>query len=144
MHDIEIIEEYYKKCLHQLDEWPPEDFIDVDIKLLQRLNLLNDANELPKEYTLTQQFHYIESDEKITLINEDFIVWIVPENIDGMMITFTMISLNKPQDLHLELIFTTRGIYNTSNMVLRVLEKFLIEIQETEGLIKKMSEKEDK
>src|ERR1700733_2738168 len=57
MHDIEMVEEYYKKCLYQLDEWPPEDFIDVDAKLLQRLNILKECTDGSQEYTLTQQFH---------------------------------------------------------------------------------------
>jgi hypothetical protein len=138
MHDIAMLEEYYRKCLNKLDSWAPEDFIEVDVRLLERLKILDEYNENPHDYTLTQEFHYTESEDKITLLNDQFIVWIVPENIDGSVVTFTMIAINHPERPHLELIYTSRGIYNTSNLVLRVLEKFLLEIQENEKILQNM------
>jgi hypothetical protein len=42
----------------------------------------------------------------------------------------------------LELCFITSGVYNTSRLVLRVLEKFLVEIEENEKLLKTLEKKE--
>jgi len=81
----------------------------------------------------------VESEEKLTLVNDEFIVWIVPEKLKSSSITFTLIALNKENDIQLELAFTTRGIYNNSHLVLRLLEKYLIDIQNTEEQLAKLA-----
>ncbi len=105
---------------------------------MQKLDLL--SYHLPGSYdtSLTRYFHVIETEEKITLINEQYIVWIVPGKIDNVSITYTMIALNLPTEAKLELVFSTSGVYNTSKLVLRVLEKYLSEIQENEDFMSRL------
>lgn len=121
-----------------MPNWLPEDIITVDLNLLQRLHLLNHAGEEEQDPSLTRYFHVIESDEKITLINEQFVVWIVPEKVEEVAITYTLVAVNKKSEPELQLAFVNTGVYNTSKLVLNVLEKLLQDIQENEETLKKL------
>jgi hypothetical protein len=133
MNNIERLEVCYKKFVKNLPKWLPEGMIDVDLPLLQQLNLLDFSEESVKEDdALTRYFHVVETDEKITLVNEQFVIWIVPENQEEVAKTFTFIALNTGKEPVLEMVFFVSGVYNTSRLVLRVLEKFLHDIMENE------------
>ncbi|MDP1835480.1 MAG: hypothetical protein Q8K75_06070 [Chlamydiales bacterium] len=133
MNNIERLEACYKKFVKNLTKWLPEGMIDVDLSLLQELNLLNFEEEVAKEDdALTRYFHVVETDEKITLVNDQFVIWIVPENQNDVAKTFTFIALNSGKEPVLEMVFYVSGVYNTSRLVLRVLEKYLHEIMENE------------
>lgn len=139
MDDISQLEECYKKYIKNIGFWIPEGITDVDINLLKRFGLLNFYLKEKKDPSLTRYFHIIETSEKITLVNEQFVVWIVPEKINETPITYALIALNYPDQPHLELAFSATGVYNSSRLVLRVLEMFLQEIQETEDLLAKLN-----
>jgi hypothetical protein len=139
MRNLAIIEDCYKKYIKSLYYWIPEGIQTVDLRLLQKLDLLHIYRPESQAPPLTRYFHIIESPEKITLINDEFVVWIIPDKIDHIPVTFTLIALNKEDYPHLELAFVSSGIYNTSKFVLRILEKFLLDIQENETLIKNLS-----
>lgn len=134
MDNLTIIEESYKKYVRDMTKWLPEGVLDVDLPLLQKLELLDYHNPARRDPRLTRYFHVVESDDKITLINDFFVVWIVPDKIGSSAITYTLIALN-PSQPHLEMAYSTSGVYNSSKLVLRVLEKLLQEIQENEDLI---------
>lgn len=138
MDDLTLLEESYNKYIKNLGNWLPEGIIEVDIELLHRFRLLNFFhNRSFEEESLTRYFQVIESNEKITLVNDHFVIWIVPENQNDSPTTYTLIALNINDQPHLELAFSTTGVYNTSRLVLRVLEKFLAEIHENEEMLKK-------
>lgn len=138
MSDLTLIEESFEKYMNNLGESLHDGVIEVDIVLLSDLDLLNfEASQAKEDDALTRYFHVIESMEKITLINEEFVIWIVPDYLDHSPITFTLIALNHPKGPVLETAFSTTGIYNSSGLVLRVLDKFIQEIQETQSLIQK-------
>ena len=138
MHNLTALEECYKKYIKDIAKWVPEGIINVDLALLQKFGLLSYNGREMHDPALTRYFHVVESNDKITLINDQFIVWIVPEKIQNNSVTYTLIALNAPDIPHLELVFSTSGVYNTSKLVLRVLEKFLYEIQENEEFISKL------
>lgn len=134
MHDISKFEAYYIKCMQNLPAHLPEGVLHVDLEFLQKYELLN-FSELPEgqgDDALTRYFHVIESTEKITLMNERFVIWIVPSSQESANSTTTLIALRLPEGPKLEMAFTVAGVYNTSRLVLRVLEKLLHEIQENE------------
>lgn len=139
MNDPEQLEGWYKRYISDLGKWLPDGVIDVDLELLHRQDLLHFHKKGGEDAGLTRYFHVIEAEEKLTLINEQFVVWIVPDKIDMIPITLTLIALNKNNDVQLEMAFTTSGIYNNSTLVLRILEKFLLEIQNTEDVLTKIS-----
>jgi hypothetical protein len=138
MNNNSILEENYKKYIKNIRQWIPEGIINVDLNLLHKLNVINYYNKESYDPALTRYFHVVESEEKITLVNEEFVVWIVPEKINNVSITYTLIALNKDNEIHLETAFATSGVYNTSRLVLRLLEKFLFDIQETEEVLTKL------
>ncbi len=138
MHNLEELEESYKKFMNEIANWAPESIIHVDLQLLHQFNLLNYHQNPNPDPSFTRYFQVIESQEKITLVNDDFVVWIVPEKADAMAYTYTLIAINHNDHPHLELVFVTSGVYNTSRLVLRVLEKFLFEIQDNEDTLKEI------
>lgn len=139
MDDISQLEECYNKYIRNIGKWIPEGIIDIDLKVLKHFGLLNYHLKDKKDPALTRYFHVIETAEKITLVNDQFVVWIVPEKINNTPITYALIALNHPDQTHLELAFAASGVYNSSKLVLRVLEMFLQEIQETEEMLNKLT-----
>lgn len=137
--NFEEIEFYYKKLSSHLKDYLPEGLIEIDIDWLHRFNLLDYQNKT-KEESLTRYFHVLEAQNKMTLINEQFIIWIVPETKDEISKTFVLIALNQNNHPKIELGFVTSDIYNSSKLVLRILEKFLHEIQENEESLKSLKE----
>ena len=137
MDDITQLDDCYNRYIKNVAGWIPEGFIDVNLKLLQRFDLLDYHRKEKKEPALTRYFHVVETAEKITLINEQFVVWIVPDKVNNLPVTYALIALNHPNQPHLELAFSAAGVFNTSRLVLRVLDVFLQEIQETEDVLSK-------
>jgi len=137
MDKIAELDSSYEQFIRKLPELLPDGILEVDLKLLQKLGLLHEEMQTDHSPSLTRFFHVVESKEKITLFNDQFAIWIVPEKVHNEPQTLVLIALdaNKPQ---LEMAFSMSGIYNTSRLVLRVLEKFLEEIQETEELLSKL------
>jgi hypothetical protein len=125
--------------MQDIYKWLPDGVIEVDIHILQKLNLLNFHTPSTNDSALTRYFHVVESEEKLTLVNDQFIVWIVPERNEEEPMTHTLIALNKDNDVHLELAFVTKGVYNSSRLVLRVLEKYLLDIQNTEEQLARLN-----
>lgn len=143
MHNLALLEEYYKKFSQKLNSLNPESIYFVNLELLYHFDLLHFQPHVDyQDPTLTQYFHFIESPEKITLINDEFIIWIIPEKVEQRPpLTYTFVALNQGEkEPQLEVVFIAMGIYNTSRLVLKVLEQFLIEIQEMKALLTKFQE----
>lgn len=138
MNNRYMLEECYKKYIKNITKWIPEGIIVINLNLLHSMNLLTYYNKDSYDPALTRYFHVIESEDKITLVNDQFIVWIVPEKVNNIPITYTLIALNKGENVQLEMVFSTTGVYNNSKLVLRILEKFLFEIEENEKAIESL------
>lgn len=135
MNNLSLIEDYFQSYKQNLLHLLPEDIITVDLSILQHFGLLDDECNKPyKNPSLSQQFQIIESESKMTLINSQFLIWITSEKIEKIAGTWTLIALNGNPP-HLELAFVASGIYNHSRLVLRILERFLSEIEENEQVI---------
>ncbi len=127
------IEEAYKEFIGNLPNWAHDGITSVDMKFLHEQGLLASLQQdQGNSDDLTQYFHVVESVEKVTLFNEQFIVWIVPKIEGEQPLTYVLIALNHPEDAHLEVVFATRGVYNTPRYVLKVLQHFLEDMLETE------------
>jgi len=137
MRNMTHLEDYFKKFTVGLAGHLPEGVSIVDIHFLEKYNLVK--TDLDKgDPALTRYFHVMEAPEKITLVNDQFIVWIVPENTGQENLTIVLVALNQDDNPRLETAFITSGVYNTSKLVLRVLEKVLFEIQENEDVLRKL------
>jgi len=136
-----ILESKFQDFMDNLEAYAPDGIVPVDLHLLRSMGLLRHEEEsLGVEHPLTHYFHVIETEEKITLFNDQFVVWIVPQVIDEQPITVALIATLTSEEPHLELVFSAAGVYNSSRMVLKVLEKFLEEIQETERVLARLSD----
>lgn len=135
MHNLSKIEECYQRFILQLPQLLPEGIIEIDLKLLNQMDLLDFHEKEEKDDTLTRYFHVVETKEKITLINDEFIVWIVPNQEPKSRSTCILVSLNRDPMPTLEDAYLAEGVYNTSSLVLHVLEKVLNDIHDTEKII---------
>lgn len=132
MNPIQI-EEVYKEFVGHLNDWAHDGITLINLEFLHKSGLLKTLQEETGDpEDLSQYFHVIESAEKVTLFNEQFLVWIIPKMESEQPITYVMIALNHPEKPHLEIVFSTNGVYNTPRYVLKVLQHFLADTLETE------------
>ena len=132
------LEEAFVEFSQNMQRHAPDGVIAVDLNLLHDLGLLekgkiHDSNTSDE---LMHYFHVLETPDKVTLFNEQFVVWILPKMISETPLTLIFIgripATSKP---HLELVFSTTGVYNTPKFILKVLEHFLTEVIDTEAII---------
>lgn len=132
------LEEAFEEYINDLPKWTPDGIIEVDIFLLKHLGLLHHTDD--DEKILQSQFpfffHVVETEDKVTLFNNQFAVWIVPKSEGEEASTLTLIALmDSEEQPHLEMAFSTGGIYNTPKCVLKVLRHYLTEVIDTEQII---------
>ena len=127
------IEDAYKDFITNLPNVAHDGITPIDMQFLHDQGLLQSLQEEQSDADdLTQYFHVIESIEKVTLFNEQFIVWILPRGDVEQPHTYVLIALNHAEKPHLEVVFSTKGVYNTPRYVLKVLQHFLIDMLETQ------------
>ncbi len=137
MQKAKKLEKAYQEFTYNLNKYLPDGIVKIDLPLLKQFNLLNKTPEEEKELQdqLPFYFHVIEHQDKVTLFNNQFVVWIVPKIVDEMPLTLTLIALVAKDNVHLEIGFSTFGAYNTPKYVLKVLRHFLSEVIDTEAEI---------
>lgn len=140
MNPIDI-EQAFREYSSDMAHATPDGIIDINLSTLHELGLLScDMNKVEGK-PATQYFHVMESAEKVTLFNDRFIVWIVPQMNEGQPSTYTLIAVNGEPRPKAQLVYHTEGVYNTPNFVLKVLEHFLVEIQENDEVVQGIEEK---
>ncbi|MBM3191657.1 MAG: hypothetical protein FJZ63_03240 [Chlamydiae bacterium] len=131
------LEEFYSNFIKNLPQAMPDGVLDIDLKILEKMGLLT-QEELETDENHDQfphYFHVIETPDKVTLFNHQFAIWITPQVINDVPTTLTLIALIHSDSAHLELGFSTSGVYNTPKFVLRILRFFLSEVIDTEAII---------
>lgn len=136
----EHIESKFKQLLEELPHWIDNENTSVDLRTLEENNLIliSEQEEKDIQKNFPFYFHVIETDDKVTLFNEQFIVWILPRVVDGRPETLTIISMlygDKPQ---IQLLLSHEGVYNNSRFILRALRYFLVETIQTEKELSQM------
>lgn len=131
------LEEAFSEFSQNLPKHAPDGLIEVDLKLLNDLNLLkhDKFDQTTTNDDLMHYFHVHETADKVTLFNEQFAVWILPKMHNETSLTLTFIALVQNNKPHLELVYSTAGVYNTPKFILKILEHFLTEVIDTEALI---------
>lgn len=141
MNPVEL-EEAYKDFSENLKKWAPDGVLEVNLNLLGDLGLLTyEQLEGSNPQDVTHYFHVVETQDKIILHNDQFAVWIAPKVVDELPTTLTYIALMQGKKPHLEIVYSTSGVYNTPKYILKVLQHFLIEVIDTESIISSMGKK---
>jgi hypothetical protein len=134
MNPIQL-EEAYKNFTTNLSKWAPDGCLHVDLKLLQDLGLLGDWESSSPSESLNQQFHVVETSDKVTLFNKQFVVWITPQLQPDISSTIIMLALIQNLQPHLEVVYVTSGVYNTPKYILKLLQHFMNEVIDTEKIL---------
>ncbi len=136
------LESSYKAFMKNLSHWIPDGVIDVDLDLLSNSELLDcdSLEEKGAKEPLPHYFHVLETNEKVTLFNHQFCVWIVPKVIDDVPKTFVMIALLSSKEPHLEIVFSTSGVYNSPKFILKILKYYLSEVIDNEEALSSINE----
>ncbi|NGX60433.1 MAG: hypothetical protein KR126chlam3_01606 [Chlamydiae bacterium] len=136
------LEKAYNEFTTNFKKWAPDGIIEIDLETLCEMGLLNRDDldeESPDE--VTQFFHVTETPDKISLHNEKFAIWIVPQLLDNIPTTHTYISQLGKEGPQLELVYATAGVYNTPKFILKVLQHFLIDVIDTDAVISSIGKK---
>ncbi|MCK4934172.1 MAG: hypothetical protein KAR79_01155 [Simkaniaceae bacterium] len=131
------LDETFNEFASNIAGWIPEGIIEVNMELLEELGLLQ-GSKLEEDISpdqLPHYFHVIETSEKVTLFNHQFVVWIVPKSLEDTSTTLVFIALLTSKKPHLEIVFSTGGVYNTPKYVLKILRHYLTEVIDTEEAI---------
>ncbi|CAM0117787.1 hypothetical protein [Rhabdochlamydiaceae symbiont of Dictyostelium giganteum] len=132
------LEDAFVEFSQNLPKHVPDGVLAVNLDLLSEIGLLDPLkiDQLDHSDELLHYFHVIENPDKVTLFNDLFAIWIVPKLVKNVASTLIFISrLKSPSKLHLELVFSTSGVYNTPKYILKTLEHFLKEVVDNEALI---------
>lgn len=153
MKNPEKIEAKYYDILENLSGCLPDGIIDIDLKFLEEANLIsnkeeveaNYANNAPKE-SPSMQFHIMESEDKVTLFNNEFTVWILPANSEKNIQSKTLVVIGQYYDKEnseevptISLGFSTTGMYNTSKIILKIAEHFIKKITSADKSLQEIS-----
>src|SRR5579871_2981167 len=106
MDKIAELDSSYEQFIRHLPDLIPDGIIHVDLQLLQKMGLLHDEFSAEQIPSLTRFFHVVESKDKITLFNEQFVIWIVPEKIYNEPMTLILIALIEQGKPRLEMAFS--------------------------------------
>lgn len=140
MRDVQPcdLDDWYHYYVDDLSTNAPDGILEVDLGLLEELDLLS-SGQMTEETPLSHNFYVMESEEKLTLFNEKYVVWIVPRMDAQIPMTYTLIAKGNTEKLSLEMVLRASGEYNRSDLILRILEKFLDEIDENEQEMQRLT-----
>jgi hypothetical protein len=142
MINPDTLEEAFKEFTQNFSKWVPDGIIAINLSILDQMGLLNSSSlDKTTPDNLSHNFHVVETDEKVTLYNEQFAVWLIPQNNQEGSSTTAMIALLQHNKPHLEIVYTTSGVYNTPRYILKVLQHFLTEVIDTEAIISSIRKK---
>lgn len=137
---IEELDAFFEHLSENSSEMLPDGILDINIKTLHSLRLLAETPEETASMPVSHLLQAIESGGKITLFNERFVIWIVPQQNVQPPTTIVYVA-QKDDDtdsIRPELGFRTSGIHNRSKTILKLIDKFLADIQETETVLSQL------
>lgn len=129
----QVLEKFYHTFTNNLSHYLPDGIVEVTHDFLKEHHINPDLivteNEQPKSY------YVLETEEKITLLNENFVIWIIPTVNREVPVTFALIASIYDAELKLELCFSAADGLNAPHIVLKVLDYYVDEIEETNSIV---------
>lgn len=132
MLDPSYMEEAYQTYMSNLKRWV--DCIQcVDLAFLDSIDLLRywESETSPAHLN----FNVIESLDKVSLFNDNFVVWLVPDLSHAEAMTYILIASVHQESLHMELVLSASGVYNSSYLLMRVVDALIADIQENDAIL---------
>lgn len=130
----------YKSLIGSLPQAIPDGIIQINLELLHKLDLIHSSlKDIASLSAMNLTFQVNEGADKLTLFNEKFVIWIVPQMVEKQPMTFVLVALNREDKPKLELVFNVTGVFNTSKIVLNVLQHYLNEIIDNEDTLEGLS-----
>lgn len=137
MVSIEKLDAFFNDLIQHTPDLLPDGILDINVKSLHALHLLTEESPASGSTPATL-LQAIESGGKITLYNEKFALWIAPQRNADPASTIVFIATRSEDMIKPEIAFRTTGIHNRSKTILKLIDRFLLDIQETESLISKL------
>jgi hypothetical protein len=137
MPTIEEINSYYEYLTSHTTQLLPDGIANVDLHLLHSLNILT-PHPIPQSSSARDLLQAIEEGGRITLFNDRFVLWIVPQNEVYPASTTVILARCNNNKISPEIAFKTAGIHNQSKTILELIDRYLIEIQETEEVLEQL------
>lgn len=134
---IDQLDAYFETLSQNTQDLLPDGILDINIKTLHALHLLTDEPS-PDEVQASHLLQAVESEGRITLFNERFALWIVPQVGAEPSSTIVYVATHRDDELKAELAFRTSGVHNKSKTILRLIDRFLADIQETDSLLSEL------
>lgn len=143
MFNADRIEALFQQFLGELQNGGADRWVYIDNQLLANLGIAQEELELSSGQAQSY-FFVLESNDKITLINQDFIVWLVPLKNENQRSqeTLAIVARNTEKEPQMETIIHASGSYNTPDTILKVLDRMLKEIKENDDLVSELSHRE--
>lgn len=135
MDRFEWLEASFEKWIEEAEGKGLDILYQVDMPLLERMGVVKEGSIVQDYPTGERKFSVIQGLDKMTLYNEQFVVWIVPQNVDDKAASLVWIAQFSKLSEGILMGFLAKGPLNNSKIVLRLLEAFLEEIEETDKLI---------
>jgi hypothetical protein len=130
---IDQLDAFFTQLCTNTTDLLPDGILNINIKSLHSLKLLD---ECPPPGTMA--LHTIESDEKITLFNDNFALWIAPQKNASPAETVVFIARTAEGKFIPEVAFRTRGLHNQSKTIIRIIDRLLSDITETDSVISEL------
>lgn len=138
----EKLEKYFHQFTDDLSKWIQDGIQNIDHAFLKEAGINVDNNDSNSLDDLPFYFHVIETDEKVTLFNNQFIVWIIPKIVNDESLTYTLICYLHENEPKLEIVFTTKQEFNSPKLLIKTLRYYLTEMIDTESEIASIGKNE--
>lgn len=139
MFNADRIEALFQNFLTELQQGGADRWIHIDNQLVENLGI--NTTDLLEASQDQSYFFVLESCDRITLINQDFLVWLIPLRNEEPE-TLAIVARNSEKEAHMELIIHASGRFNTPDIILKVLDYSLKEIKENDELVGHLSRPE--
>lgn len=131
MEEQEYIEKKYRRLIKNVSEISSDSILEINNELIESFNNQNTVEDFAHEEKFF--FHVIEGKEKLTLFNEELLIWILPKKSGRENLTYVLLAKNGGQEEgKLELVLSASGIYNSSKLILQAIEHLIVEMRENE------------
>lgn len=129
---IDQLNTFFTDNMKDLTRVLPDGITAVDLPLLSKMNIIDDASVHCQQGPLPQHMYAVETEDRITLYNDSYVAWIVPQKKEPDSETLLLIALLANQQPKVELGFSFRGIHNQAKTILKVLDTAIFDIRQTE------------